>query len=63
MSGLVFLVAAVSLSVVGSVALWLWHRQPKSLEQGIDEFSREMQALAPGAGERPHTHRRGQRRA
>lgn len=62
MSGLVFLVAALTLSVVGSVGLWLWHRQPKSLEQGIDEFSREMQALAPEAP-RSRSHRRTERQA
>ncbi len=63
MSGLVFLVAALTLSVVGSVGLWLWHRQPKSLEQGIDEFSREMQALAPEGQARPRPPRRNERRA
>lgn len=47
MSGLVFLLAALALSVVGSVVLWLRYRQPTSMEQGIDDFSREMQALAP----------------
>ena len=53
MSGLVFLLAALGLSVVGSIELWLRHRQPKSLEQGIDDFSREMQALAPERASRP----------
>lgn len=47
MSGLVFLLAALALSVVGSLVLWLRHRHPTSMEQGIDDFSREMQALAP----------------
>ncbi|CAN5127269.1 hypothetical protein BH24ACT1_BH24ACT1_12920 [soil metagenome] len=47
MSGLVFLLAALALSVIGSFVLWLRHRQPTSLNQGIDDFSREMQALAP----------------
>lgn len=47
MSGLVFLVAALALSVVGSVVLWLLHRRPGSMEQGIEDFSREMQALSP----------------
>lgn len=46
-SGLIFLLAALTLSVVGSLVLWLRHRQPTSLDQGIDDFSREMQALAP----------------
>ncbi len=50
MSGLIFLLAALAVSVIGSVILWLHHRQPTSLYQGIDDFSREMEALAP---ERP----------
>ncbi len=57
MSGLVFLLAALVLSVVGSLVLWLRHRHPTTLEQGIDDFTREMQALAPerraGQGRRP----------
>lgn len=47
MSGLVFLVVALLLSVVGSVALWLRHREPTSVERSVDDFSREMNALAP----------------
>ena len=54
MSGLVFLLAALALSVIGSVVLWLRHRQPTSMEQGIDDFSREMQALAPERPSDPH---------
>lgn len=48
MSGLIFLLVALGLSVVGSLALWLRHRKPTSLESGISNFSREMDALAPG---------------
>lgn len=62
MSGLVFLFAALALSVVGSVVLWLRHRQPTSLEQGIDDFSREMQALAPDRPPRPTSRPDEQRR-
>jgi hypothetical protein len=47
MSGLVFLMAALALSVVGSLVLWLRQRQPTSFDQGIDDFSMEMKALAP----------------
>ncbi len=47
MSGLIFLVAALAVSVIGSLVLWLHHRQPTSLYQGIEDFSREMDALAP----------------
>jgi hypothetical protein len=46
-SGLAFLLAALGLSVVGSLVLWLRQRQPTSFDQGIEDFSREMQALAP----------------
>lgn len=58
MSGLVFLLAALALSVVGSLVLWLRHRQPTSLEQGIDDFSREMQALSPEHPRRPEDRHR-----
>jgi hypothetical protein len=47
MSALVYLLVAVSLSVIGSLILWYRHSRPKSLESGIDEFSRELRALAP----------------
>lgn len=53
MSGLVFLVVAVLLSVAGSVAVWLRNRTPSSVRHGIDQFSREMQALAPEADRDP----------
>ena len=47
MSALVFLLAAVLISLVGSAALAYRHRKPRSVEWGIDEFRREMRALAP----------------
>ena len=47
MSGVVFLIAAIALSVVGSVALWLRTRAPTSFESGIDDFARRRQALSP----------------
>lgn len=62
MSGLVFLLAALALSVVGSLVLWLRHRQPTSVNQGVDDFSREMQALAPPSTPRA-THRPDERGA
>jgi hypothetical protein len=46
-TGLVFLLIALVLSVLGSMVLWLRHRNPTSLDHGIDEFQREMRALAP----------------
>ena len=61
MSGLIFLIVALLLSVVGSVALWLRHREPTSVERSVDDFTREMHALAPPhrpGGERPRPERR-----
>jgi len=46
-SNLLYLLAALSLSVIGSVALWYRHRKPRSMEYGVDEFQRELKALAP----------------
>jgi hypothetical protein len=45
-SGVLFLVGAIALSVVGSVALWLRTRAPTSFESGIDDFARQRQALS-----------------
>jgi hypothetical protein len=53
MTGILFLVGAIALSVVGSIALWLRTRPPTSFESGIDEFARRRAALSPGdAGSR-----------
>ena len=57
MSGVAFLIGAIALSIVGSVALWLRTRPPTSFESGIDDFARQRAALQPG---RPS--RRGRRR-
>jgi hypothetical protein len=56
-SGVVFLVGAVALSIVGSVALWLRSRSPTSFESGIDDFARQRAALS-----RPHGGGAGRRR-
>jgi hypothetical protein len=42
-----FLMIAVVISVVGGLVLYLRNRTPSSLEAGIDNFRREMEALAP----------------
>ncbi|HKY66625.1 MAG TPA: hypothetical protein VJM49_09660 [Acidimicrobiales bacterium] len=47
MNAVAFLMIAVVISVVGSAVLYLRSRTPTSLEAGIDNFQREMQALAP----------------
>ncbi len=46
MSGLVFLVVAVGLSLIGSLVYWLRTRKPTTWDSGITEFSRNMEALA-----------------
>jgi hypothetical protein len=46
-SNLLYLLAAVVLSVIGCTILWLRRRRPQGLEAGIHEFTRELRALAP----------------
>jgi len=46
-SGVVFLLLAVIISALGSLFVWFRHARPRSLENSVDSFSREMQALAP----------------
>jgi hypothetical protein len=46
-SNLIYLAMAVVLSGLGWLVLWLRHRQPTSVEHGIQEFNRELRALAP----------------
>jgi hypothetical protein len=46
-SNLLYLVIALALSGLGSLILWYRHRRPRSMEAGIDEFERELRALAP----------------
>lgn len=50
MSNLLYLLAAIGLSVVGSTLLYLRHRRPTSTEYGIREFSRGLEALDPSRG-------------
>jgi hypothetical protein len=57
MSGVLFLLGAVALSIAGSVVLWLRTRPPTSFESGIDEFARRRALLAPGRA--THLSRRG----
>ncbi len=47
MSAVFFLMIAVVISVVGGIVLYLRNRTPSSMEAGIDNFRREMEALAP----------------
>ena len=47
MSNLVYLGIAVVLSIIGCLVLYLRNRKPTSLNAGIEEFQRELRALAP----------------
>jgi hypothetical protein len=49
MSGLAFLLIAVVLSVLGTLVLWMRNRGPSSVDHGVEEFRREMNALSPDA--------------
>ena len=46
-SAIVFLILAVAVATVGSLVAFLRTRNPASVESGIDDFRREMNALAP----------------
>ncbi len=63
MSNLLYLVLAVAGSVVGSVIVWFRNRKPTSVESGIEEFHRGLQALAPGGSGPTGSRRRSGRRA
>jgi hypothetical protein len=45
-----FLLAALTLSIIGSAIVVLRYRKPSSEDYSVEEFRREMQALAPEAG-------------
>lgn len=47
MSNLLYLGIAVGLSIIGCLVLYLRNRKPTSLNAGIEEFQRELRALAP----------------
>jgi hypothetical protein len=45
--GLAFLLIVVVISGLGALVLWLRNRSSASLDQGVEEFQREMRALSP----------------
>lgn len=47
MSSVLFLVAAVGLSILGCALFLVRQRKPTSLEHGISSFTQEMRALSP----------------
>ena len=56
--GLAFLLVAVVVSAVGTFVLWMRNRDTATLDQGVEEFQREMRALSPDkqADERRRPH-------
>ena len=51
MAAVAFLLIAVVISAIGLTILYFRNRPPSSLDASIDNFRREMQALAPRDGE------------
>ena len=47
MENLLYLLAAIVLSIVVSVIIVVRNRKPTSMEAGIEAFNRELRALAP----------------
>jgi hypothetical protein len=47
MSAVVFLLIAFSIACLGSAVAYVKTRAPSSVESGIDDFRKEMRALAP----------------
>ncbi len=47
MSNLVFLLAAVVVAALGIALLWARSRAPRSVDSGVEGFSRQMDALSP----------------
>jgi hypothetical protein len=53
LSNLAYLIGAVVLAVIGGLAVWLHHRQPKSVDANMASFRRGLNALAPDANPAP----------
>ena len=58
MTGLAFLLIVLAISGVGLLVLWMRNRDTTTLDQGIDEFQREMRALSPDKRTRDDDRRR-----
>jgi hypothetical protein len=52
MSALLFLAAALVVSVIGSLIVLIRNRSPRSMDQGIDDFAERMRALEPDERDR-----------
>jgi hypothetical protein len=60
-SAIVFLLIVVLVCAIGGIVLWVQHRQPNTLESGLEAFRREMDALAPPADDPQPKLRRAKR--
>ena len=49
MTILVYLLVPLLIVLAASLVMWMRNRQPTSLQSGVDDFRREMQALSPEA--------------
>ena len=49
MSSLAFLAIALGVFLVGSIVVWIRHRDRTTFTTSIDEFNSEMGALSPAA--------------
>jgi hypothetical protein len=47
LSNLAYLIGAVVLAFIGGLVVWLFHRQPKSVDANVESFQRGLQAIAP----------------
>ena len=48
MINLLYVGLAIAASVVASIVVVVRNRRPRSVQSGVEEFSKELQALAPG---------------
>ena len=58
MTNLLYLGLAIVISGLAIAVLWYRTRKPRSLESGIEEFQRELRALAPDRGRPENRDRR-----
>jgi hypothetical protein len=52
-TNLVYLGLALLISLIGCLVLWLRNRRPRSMEAHIQEFAKNLRALAPDRGTEP----------
>ena len=57
--GLAFLLIVLVISGLGLFVLWVRNRDSASLDQGVEEFQREMRALSPDKRDEERRRRSG----